>query len=85
MAISISITFVATVIITAIVFSLICYCIRSKGGLPRSPSPVTAYFPVATTTVSTSGVSSLEMKDNMAYGHIGRPTATSVIYENIIN
>ena len=53
------------------------YCIRPKGGY--SPSPVTARFPLAT-----SGISSYEMKDNMAYGHSGRPTATSDIYENII-
>ena len=82
MAISVPITAVVTVILTAIVFSLICYCIRSKGSY--SPSPVTAHFPLATTTVSTSGVTSYEMKDNMAYGHSGRPTTTSDIYENII-
>ena len=77
MAISVSITAVVTVILTAIVFSLICYCIRPKGGY--SPSPVTARFPLAT-----SGISSHEMKDNIAYGHSGRPTTTSDIYENII-
>ena len=82
MAISIPITAIATVILTAIVFSLICCCIRSIGG--RSPSPVITHFPVATTTVSTSGISSYEMKDNMAYGHSERPTTTSDIYENII-
>ena len=82
MAINVSITAIVTVILTAIVFCLICYCIRSKVGY--SSFPVTTHFPVATTTVSTSGISSYEMKDNMAYGHSGRPTTTSDIYENII-
>ena len=69
--------------LTGVVLSLIYYCIRSKRRY--SPSPVIAHFPMATTTVSTSGVSSLEMKDNMAYGHSGRLTKTSIIYDNIIN
>ena len=85
--ISIPITAIMTAIITAILSSLITfYCFfKSKGGYsPSATGPPALYEP----PVSTSGVSSLEMKDNMAYGHVTIDTSgnipTSVVYDTVI-
>ena len=76
-----------TAVITAITTILIAYCCcyKSKGGYtPSATGPPALYE----TPVSTSGMSSLEMKDNMAYGHVtigtsGNITATSAVYDTV--
>ena len=85
--ISVSITAIVTAIITAIVSSLITYycCIKSKGGYSPSAIGSPALYE---TPVSTSGVSSLEMRDNMAYGHVnigtsGNIPTTSAVYDTV--
>ena len=79
--VSVPITAVITAIITIVIT---CYCcIKSKGGYPLSTThPPTLYE----TPISTKGVSSLEMKDNMAYGHVTIDTSkniptTSAVYD----
>ena len=75
-----------TAVITAIVSWLVTSycCVKSKG----------VYSPSATSTalyeipVSPKGVSSLEMKDNMAYGRVtidtsGNILTTSAAYETV--
>ena len=76
-----------TAVITAIVSIITSYycCIKSKGGYsPSATAPSVLYE----TPVSTSGMSSLEMKDNMAYGHVtigtsGNIPITSVVYDTV--
>ena len=79
---------IITAIVTAIVSSLITYycCTKSKGGC--SPS-ATGPLALHETPASTSGMSSLEMKDNMAYGHVtigtisGNIPTTSAVYDTV--
>ena len=79
---------VITAVITAIVSIIISYycCIKSKG----SYSPSATAPPVLNgTPISTSGVSSLEMKDNVAYSNVaigtsGNMPTTSAVYYNVI-
>ena len=76
-----------TAVITAILSSLItfyCFFKSNRGYSPSATGPPAPYE----TPVSTSGVSSLEMKDNMAYGHVtistsGNISTTSTIYETV--
>ena len=76
-----------TAIITAIVSIIISYycCVKSKGGYsPSATGPPALYE----TPVSTSALSSLEMKNNMAYGHvtiatIGIILTTSAVYDTV--
>ena len=85
--ISVPITAIVTAIITAIITILIVRycCLKSKGDYsPSATGPPALYE----TPVSTSGVSSLEMKDNMAYGHVtigssGNVPTTSTIYDTV--
>ena len=77
-----------TVIVTTVITFIITYycCIKSKGG----NSPLTTGPPVIyDTPVFTSGASSLEMKDNIAYGHVTIGTSgnihnATVVYDNIV-
>ena len=76
-----------TAVVTAIISCLITYycCVKSKEGYLPSPTDPPALYK---TPVSTSGVSSLEMKDNMAYGHVtigtsGNIHSTSTVYETV--
>ena len=75
---------IAVVVITAILSSLITYycCVRSKEG--HSPLVAVTAGPYEI-PVSTMKVSSLEMKDNMAYGHVtidtSGNTSTPAVYE----
>ena len=80
------ITALVTTIIIAIISSLITYycCVKPKGGYsPSTTGPPALYE----TPVPTSGVSSLEMKDNMAYGHVTIGTcgniSTIAVYETV--
>ena len=82
-----AVTVPITSVITAIVSSLITYycCIKSKGGYYPSATAPPAVYEIP---VSTSGVSSLEMKDNMAYGHVtignsGNIPTTSAVYDTV--
>ena len=76
-----------TAIITAIVSIITSYycCIKAKESYsPSATGPPAPYE----TPVSISGVSPLEMKDNMAYGHVtigtsGNIPTTSTIYETV--
>ena len=77
-----------TAVITAIITIVITYCcVKSKGGYSPSttgPGPPALYE----IPVSTSGVSSLEMKDNMAYGHVtigtsGNISTPSAVYDTV--
>ena len=75
-----------TAVITAIVSPLVIYycCFKSKGGYyPSATGPPALYE----TPISTSGMSSLEMKDNMAYGHVTIGTSgnipTSAVYDTV--
>ena len=82
LVVSVPITAVITAIVS-IVTSYYC-CIKSKGGYTPSATGPALYE----TPVSTSGVSSLEMKDNMAYGHVtigtsGNIPTTSTVYDTI--
>ena len=77
-----------TAVITAIVSIIISYycCIKSKGGY--SPSATAPSVPNGI-PVSTSGMSSFEMEDNVAYSNVtigtsGNIPATSAVYYNII-
>ena len=86
--VSIPITATVTAVITTILSSLITYyCyIKSKGGYPPSITDPPALYE---TPVSTSGMSSLEMKDNMAYGHVTIGTSRniptiSVVHDTIV-
>ena len=76
-----------TAVITAIVSIITSYycCIKAKESY--SPSATGSPAPYET-PVSISGVSLLEMKDNMAYGHVtigtsGNIPITSTIYETV--
>ena len=76
-----------TAVTTAIITFIITYycCIKSKGG---NSSSTTGPPVIYDTPVSTSGVSSLEMKDNMAYGHVtidtsGNIPTTSTVYDTV--
>ena len=76
-----------TAVITAIITFIITYycCIKSKGG---NSSSTTGHPVIYDTPVSTSGVSSLEMKDNMAHGHVTIGTSeniptTSTVYDTV--
>ena len=78
---------VITAVITAIVSIIISYycCIKSKGGY--SPSATAPSVPNGI-PVSTSGMSSFEMEDNVAYSNVtigtsGNIPATSAVYYNI--
>ena len=80
-------TSVITAIITAIITIVITYfcCVKSKGGYTPSVTGLPALYE---TPISTSGVSSLEMKDNMAYGHVtigtsGNIPTTSAVYDTV--
>ena len=72
---------------TAIITFFITYycCVKSKGSYsPSATGPPALYE----TPVSTSGVSSLEMKDNMAYGHVtigtsGNIPTTLAVYDTV--
>ena len=76
-----------TAVITAIVSIITSYycCIKSKGGYsPSATGPPALYE----TPVSISGMSSLVMKDNMAYGHVtigtsGDIPTTSAVYDTV--
>ena len=70
LAVSVPVTAIITAIIT-IFISNYCY-IKSKGSYSPSATACSALYE---TPVSTSGVSSLEMKDNMAYGHVSIGTS----------
>ena len=85
--ISIPITAIVTAVITSIISSLVTYycCFKSKGDYPLSATGPSALYE---TPVSTSGVSSLEMKDNMAYGHVtigtsGNISTTTAVYDTV--
>ena len=87
-SISVSITAVMTVIVTTVITLIITYycCIKSKGG---NSSSTTGPPVIYDTPVSTSGASSLEVKDNMAYGHVTIDTSGNIhngtiVYDNII-
>ena len=75
-----------TAVITTIISSLITYyCyIKSRGGYSSSSTGLPAPYE---TPVSTSGMSSIEMKDNMAYGHVTIGTSgnisTSTVYDTV--
>ena len=74
---------IAVVVITAILSSLITYycCVRSKEG--HSPLVAVTAGPYEI-PVSTMEVSSLEVNDNMAYGHVtidSGNTSTPAVYE----
>ena len=82
LVVSVPITAVTTAIVS-IIISYYC-CIKSKGHYTPSATGPGLYE----TPVFTSGVSSLEMKDNMAYGHVsigtsGNIPTTSTIYDNV--
>ena len=75
-----------TAVITAIVSISTSYycCIKSKGGYTPSATGPALYE----TSVSTNGMSSLEMKDNMAYGHVtistsGNIPTPSAVYDTV--
>ena len=73
------------VLITAILSSLITYycCVRSKEG--HSPLVAVTAGPYEI-PVSIMEVSSLEVNDNMAYGHVtidSGNTSTPVVYESV--
>ena len=83
MVVSVPITAVITAIVS-IITSYYC-CVKSKGGYtPSGTGPPILYE----TPVSTSGVSSFEMKDNMAYGHVtistsGNGPTTLAVYDTV--
>ena len=74
----------AVVVITAILSSLITYycCVRSKEGHSPSATALAGPYEIP---VSTMEVSPLEMKDNLAYGHVtidtSANTSTLDVYE----
>ena len=75
------------ILITAILSSFITYycCVRSKESYsPSTVVPVGLDYEIP---VSTKDVSSLEMKDNMAYGHVtistSGNTSTPPVYEPV--
>ena len=81
------ITLVVSVPITAVITIVIiyCCCVKSKGGYSPSPTGPPVLYE---TPVSTSGMSSFEMKDNMAYGHVtigtsGNIPTTSAVYDTV--
>ena len=84
--ISIPITAIVTAVITAIMSSLVTSycCVKSKGSYSSSATSPSALYE---TPVSISGMSSLEMKDNMAYGHVTidsrKIPTTSAVYETV--
>ena len=84
LVVSVPITAVLTAIVS-IITSYYC-CVKSKGGYtPSATGPPV----LCRTPVSTSGVSSLEMKDNVAYDHVtigtsGNTPTTSAVYYNVI-
>ena len=85
--IAVPITAIVTAIITAIISSLVTSycCVKSKGGYSPSASSPSALYEIPRTT---KNVSSLEMKDNMAYGHVtigtsGNVSTTSAVYETV--
>ena len=75
------------VLITAILSSLITYycCVRSKEDY--SPSSIVPAALDYETPISTKDLSSLEIKDNMAYGHVtfgtSGNTLTPAVYETV--
>ena len=77
-----------TVIVTTVITFIITYycCIKSKGGnFSSTTDPPVIYE----TPVFTSDVSSFEMKDNMAYGHVaidtgGNIPSATVVYDNVV-
>ena len=86
LVISIPITSVITAIVTIFITYYCCIKANYKGGHNTSATgpPVLQYE----TPVPTCGVSSLEMKDNMAYGHVIIGTSeniptTSAVYDTI--
>ena len=83
-AITFAVSVLITALVTAIISCLITYycCVKSKEGY--SPSPTVLYE----IPLSTSGVSSLEIKDNMAYGYVTIGTSenipiTSAVYDTV--
>ena len=85
--ITVPITAIVTAIITAIISSLITSycCVKSKGVYSPSATSPPALYEIP---VSNKNVSSLEMKDNMAYGHVtidtsGNIPTTSAVYETV--
>ena len=80
-------TLVIAVLITAILSSLITYycCVRSKEGI--SPLPTVSAGLDYEIPISIKDLSSLEMKDNMAYGHVTNGasgyTSTPAVYETV--
>ena len=67
--------------------SLVTYycCVKSKGGYSPSVVSTSVLYDIP---VSTKNVSSLEMKDNMAYGHVtigtsGNVPTTLAVYETV--
>ena len=79
-----------TAVITAIVSIIISYycCIKAKGGYSPSTSGPGPPAPYETPVSTIGGMSPLEMKDNMAYGHVtigisGYIPTTSTIYETV--
>ena len=87
-SVSVSITAIVTAIVTTVITFILTYycCIKSKcGNSPSTTDPPVIYD----TPVFTSGVSSLEMKDNMAYGRVsidtsGNIPSATVVYDNIV-
>ena len=72
-------------IMIAMLSSLITYycCVKSKGCY----SPIVAGFPAISykTAVSTSGVSSLEIKDNMTCGHVATTSENTLTSLGVMN
>ena len=75
------------IVLTVIAFIIAYYCcIKSKGcNSPSTTDPPVIYD----IPVFTSGVSSLEMKDNIAYDHVtidtsGKIPSATVVYDNIV-
>ena len=71
------ITLSVSVFITSVITVII-----SKGGYSLSPTDFPALYEIP---VSTKGVSSLEMKDNMAYGHVTIDSGYIYIYTHYIS
>ena len=81
------ITLAVGVPVTAVITILIAYCccFKSKGAYSPSATGIPA---LSETPVSTSGMSSFEMKDDMACGHvtigtIGNIHSTSAVYDTV--
>ena len=81
LAVSIPITSITTAIMTILI--IYYCCIKFKGGYSLSVTGLSTLYEFP---VSTSGMSSFEMKDNMAYGHVtigtsGNRPNTSAVYD----